>query len=78
MDKKSIAIIILSIVLAAVLIYIVGGWAWTNLTNSCKLEGANNALNNLVQIINSTKQPVDIKVGNEELICSTKTLIEAK
>jgi hypothetical protein len=75
MDKKSLTIVILSVALVAVLIYFVAGNAWTNFYNSCRQEGSNNALQSMVQIINSTKQPIDIKVGNEELICSTRKLI---
>jgi len=77
LDRKSLAIVILSIVLAIVLIYFVAGNAWTNYYNSCRQEGANNALISLVQIINNTGKPVAIKVENEELICSTKALLNS-
>ena len=75
MDKKSLAIIGLTICLVIAVGYMVYSIWFVNFITSCRQEGSNNALSSMVQIINSTKQPIDIKIGNEELICSTKTLI---
>lgn len=75
MRKEYALIVVLAIALTIALGYIAYNTWFTAFVNNCKQEGANNALVSLVQIINNTGRPIDIKIGNEELICSTKTLI---
>lgn len=75
LDKKSLAIIGLIICLVIAVGYIAYGIWFTNFVTNCRQEGMDNTLQGMVNQITSRGTAIQIKVGQEQLICSTVGLL---
>jgi len=75
MDKKSIAIIALASILAITLVYFLGLKSLEGYCQSCRQEAFQNTMQGMVDQIKLRNSAISIKVGEEQLICSTRELL---
>ena len=76
MDKKSLLIIALVVALAIALIYIFGISGMEDYCDNCRQEGMQNTLSGLVAQIKMRQVAIQINVGDDQLICSTRGLLD--
>lgn len=75
MDKKSLAIAGLIVCLAIAVGYIAYNTWFIEFINNCRQEGIDNTLQGLVDQIKMRGTAIQIKVGDEQLICSTERVL---